>query len=112
MEIKLRISLLLFSLFLIFLTTYILRKDYIPVKYSLIWYFAGFLIGFIALVPSVFMFFASIIGFELMSNLIIGVFIGILLLITLVLTIITARQKKKLILLIQEVSLLKEKVEK
>ena len=47
-----------------------------------------------------------------MSNLIIGIFIFILLMITISLTVITSGQKRKTTLLIQEVSMLKTKMEK
>ena len=47
-----------------------------------------------------------------MSSFVIGIFIGILIMLTMALTIMIAGQKKKTTLLIQEVSLLKEEVEK
>ena len=45
-----------------------------------------------------------------MSNLIIGVIIGILLLLTMALTVMIAGQKKKTTLLIQELSILRHEV--
>ena len=45
-------------------------------------------------------------------NLVIGIIIGILLFLTMSLTIITSGQRKKITLLIQEVSMLKEKINK
>ena len=46
-----------------------------------------------------------------MSNMMVGIFIFLLLIITLELTIIVSSQRKKITTLIQEVSLLKEKID-
>ena len=54
--------------------------------------------------------FATKLGFQTISNLVVGVFIVILFFITISLTVIVSAQKKKITLLIQEVSILKEKI--
>ena len=54
--------------------------------------------------------FATKLGFQTISNLVVGVFIVILFFITISLTVIVSAQKKKITLLIQEVSILKEVV--
>ena len=66
----------------------------------------------VAIFPSGLVFLANSLGFETMSNLVIGIIIGILLFLTMSLTIITSGQRKKITLLIQEVSMLKEKINK
>ena len=45
-----------------------------------------------------------------MSNLIIGIIVGVLILLTMALTIMIAGQKKKTMLLIQEISILKSEI--
>ena len=55
---------------------------------------------------------AKLLGFELLSNMVICLFIAILMFLTLILTVIIAGQKKKTTLLIQELSLLKSEVKK
>ena len=80
-----------------------------PVKYSLVWIFSSLLILLIALIPNVFSWLSTILGFMTMSNMVIGIFIFILLMITIVLTVIVSGQRKKITLLIQEVSILKKR---
>lgn len=110
MSINLIITLILVSIFLLFLTTFFLRKGRIPEKYSLLWYAFAFIIMLLGIFPSIFTFISSKLGFQVMSNLIIGIFIGILILFNMVLCIMIAGQKKKTTLLIQEISMLKKRV--
>ena len=109
MSINLRLGLVIVAIFLLIFIITVLRKKKMPVKYSLVWILSSLIILLIALIPSVFIKISTLLGFETMSNMIIGVFIFILLIITLVLTIIVSGQRKKITTLIQEVSLLKEK---
>ncbi len=108
----LRISLLLFAIVLGVVTTIVLRKGRIPIKYSLLWYFCSVIIVLVAIIPFAMDFFADLLGFATISNLIIGILITLLLFLTMALTIITSGQKKKITLLIQEVSMLKNEVHK
>lgn len=112
MTLSLRITLLIFSLILIVSVTATLKKGRIPIKYSLLWYFSAVVILVVALFPFIIEGFANILGFVTISNLVIGILIAILLFLTMSLTIITSGQKRKITLLIQEVSLLKETIGK
>lgn len=112
MSLSLRITMLIFCFVLTIITTIVLRRGRIPIKYSLLWYFSAFIIFLVALFPIVLDSIANLLGFATISNLVIGIIIGILLFLTMSLTIITSGQKKKIILLVQEVSMLKEKIEK
>lgn len=107
MSINLRLALFLFSISIIFLTTYILKKGRIPEKYSLLWYLISLVILVLSIFPDVFIYISSKIGFQVMSNMIVGVFLVLLILLTMALTIIVSGQKKKTTLLIQEISMLK-----
>lgn len=109
MSLKLRIGLLIFSVILAIITTTILRKGRMPIKYSLLWYFSSLIIFILAVFPYILDWVANLFGFMTISNLIIAIIIGILLFITMSLTIITSGQNKKITLLVQEVSILKEK---
>ena len=109
MSITLRISLAIFALVLIYVTTKVLKKGRMPIKYSLLWLFSAFIILLVSIIPFSLEVFKNLLGFETLSNLVIGLFIGILLFLTMSLTIIIAGQNKKITLLIQEISLLKEK---
>lgn len=112
MSLKLRISLFAFSILLAIITTVVLRKGRIPIKYSLLWYFSSLVVFLVAIFPFTIEFVANMLGFTTLSNLIAAMIIAILLFLTMSLTIITSGQKKKITLLIQEVSLLKEKINK
>lgn len=109
MSSNLRLSIIIVGLILLFITVFILKKGRMPVKYSLVWFFASFIILLIGLVPNFLWTISKTIGFMTVANMITGVFILILLLITMFLTIIVSGQKKKITLLIQEISILKEK---
>ncbi|MBQ9024291.1 MAG: DUF2304 domain-containing protein [Bacilli bacterium] len=104
------ITLVVVSICLIIITSHYLKKDRIPIKYSLLWYLFSLLILVVALFPGLFTIISKTLGFEAMSNMVIGIIIGLLLLLTMALTIMIAGQKKKTILLIQELSLLKSEV--
>lgn len=112
MSLKLRISLFAFSILLAIITTVVLRKGRIPIKYSLLWYFSSLVVFLVAIFPFTIEFVANMLGFTTLSNLITAMIIAILLFLTMSLTIIISGQKKKITLLIQEVSILKEKINK
>ncbi len=108
---NLTLIVILFSLFLFILVLYLLRKGRIPVKYALIWLFFVVVIALVSIIPNLMENLANFLGFELLSNMILTLFIAILLLLTLIQTVMIAGQKKKTILLIQELSLLKKEME-
>ena len=112
MSINLRIALLLFSLVLMIITFLVVKKGRMPIKYSLLWFFSALFILLVALFPFLIEAIANFIGFITISNLVIGLIIALLLFLTMSLTIISAGQQSKITLLIQEISLLKQKVDK
>lgn len=109
---NLRILLCIFALISFFIILRLLKKNKIPVKYSIIWFFSAFIILLMSIIPDYMMKITSLIGFQAASNFVIGVILTLLLFITMALTIIVSEQKKQIKLLIQEVSLLKSKKEK
>ena len=108
----LRLAVIIFSLLLFIMITYILKKGRMPIKYSLIWYFADLVIFMAAVFPSFMTSLARLIGFEYLSNMILCLLILILIFITLAITIIIAGQTTKINLLMQEVSMLKNEINK
>lgn len=110
MNISLRLGLIIVSLILLLIVLSSLKKETIPVKYALIWILSSFIILLIGIFPQIFMWTSNFLGFVTMSNMVIGMFIFILLIINMSLTIIVSGQKKKIALLIQEVSMLKEQM--
>lgn len=112
MNSHLRIFLIALAIVLIFIILKLVSKNKLPIKYSLFWFASALVVFVVGIIPDFIGFFTKLIGFETYSSLIACVIIGLLLLITLFLTIIVSEQKRKLLLLVQEVSLLKEKIDK
>ena len=98
------------GIFLIVIVTIILKRGRIPMKFALVWYVPSFAIVLLALFPSLFEFVAGILGFQTISNLVAGFLFVVLFLIIIALTVIIAGQTTKINLLIQEISMLKKKV--
>lgn len=111
MPIKLILEILLFCLLMFIIILIILKRGRISVKYSLVWFIPVIVILICALIPNFMMMLAKLLGFQTLSNMIFSILIAILIFICLSLTIIVSGQKEKIKLLIQEVSLLKEKVD-
>ena len=109
---SLRILLILFSLGLFTLVLNLMSKNKIPIRYSLYWIVASILIFIVGAFPDFIAFFTKMVGFETTANFIIGIILAMLLAITLILTIIVSGHKRKIKLLIQEVSMLKRELEK
>lgn len=109
---RLIITVIIFAVILGISVLYLLLKNRIPVKYALIWLFSTIIIIVVAVIPNLMEKLAKLLGFELLSNMVLCLFIAILMFLTLVLTVIIAGQKKKTTLLIQELSLLKSEVKK
>lgn len=112
MSLNLRLGIIIVSLILLITILQNLKKGRMPIKYSILWFFSVLMLILVAIIPELFIKASSIIGFVTMSNMIIGILIFLILIITMSLTIIVSKQKKQIILLIQEVSMLKGKVEK
>ncbi len=109
MSINLRLGLVIVAILLFMIILIVLKKGRMPVKYSLVWILSSFIILFLGIFPGLFIWFSNLLGFVTMSNMVIAMFIFILLMITIMLTIIVSGQQKKITLLIQELSILKNK---
>lgn len=112
MELKLTITLVFASVFLIVLTTYVLKKGRIPEKYAILWYVFALIILVMSFCPRFLSIMAKNLGFQLVSNMVLVLLTSILFLLVMSLTIMIAGQKKKTTLLIQEISILKNEVKK
>jgi len=108
----LRVFLLIFSIVLFVTTFVVVKRGRMPIKYSLLWFFSAFIVLVVAIFPVLVEVVANCLGFITISNLIIGIIIALLLFLTMSLTIISAGQNKKIVLLIQEISILKESCSK
>ncbi len=110
MPLNLRLCILLIAFILTVVIYKILKKQMVPVKYSLLWILCVLLLYVLSICPNILLFIADLVGFQTISNMVIGVFVLILIFITISLTIIASFQKKKTTLLIQEISILKSRV--
>lgn len=103
-------GLLLVGIFLLLIVTFILRKGRISMKFALVWYIPAIAIIILAIFPEVFVSLANMFGFQTISNLIAGFLFVVLFLISIALTVIIAGQTTKINLLIQEISILKKRI--
>ncbi|MCH5166320.1 MAG: DUF2304 domain-containing protein [Erysipelotrichales bacterium] len=111
MEISSR-TLLLFAIiiFIIVMLNFI-KKDNVSIKYSLIWLISSLIVIVLILIPNCLEWMSHLLGFELISNMIFVIAILILFAICFSFTVIVTRETRKIRLLIQEISILKAKVE-
>lgn len=99
----------IFSVFIIIFILYLVHKEKINIKYSLVWLilFAALLICLF--IPGLLVNITKILGFQTASNMILSLLIAVLVVINITNTVINSNQDKKIRLLIQEISLLKKK---
>lgn len=98
---------------LVFLSTvYLLQKGKIPLKYSLLWFCISLILLCCAFLPEWLISVTQMLGFQTTSNLIIGILFVLLFVICMILTIMVSAQNRKIVLLIQEVSILKSRLNK
>lgn len=112
MPLLLRFEVIGFALILILITFYFTAKNRISVKIFLVWFVAEVIILIPVVIPYAMETITKLLGFEMFSNLIFSILIGVLMLICLALTIIVSGQREKIILLIQEVSIIKKEIKK
>ena len=112
MQVTLRIALIVYALFLFIIITHLLKKGRITEKHSIVWYIFTMVVILVGIVPKFLELFSDFLGFEVLSNFVIGILIALLTIMSLILNVMIAGQRKKTTLLIQEVSLLKEEIEK
>ncbi|MBQ6355014.1 DUF2304 domain-containing protein [Candidatus Saccharibacteria bacterium] len=112
MSLGLSILLVIFSALWFIAIIIAIYTGKISVRYSIVWFFAALMLLVVGLFPGLMEWVAGIFHFELVSNLVAGVLITLLMIITFVLTLFVTKQKKQINSLIQEVSILRSKLEK
>jgi len=111
MKTSLFITVIVFLLILAGLIIYFLRKDKLSIKYSILWLLMIALAFIILVIPNLLEFISKILGFELVSNMVLCIFIVILLLISIALTVMITKQKKTITMLVQEIGIINKKME-
>ena len=109
MSLSLKIISILFCIFVIVFILFLLRKKRINIKYSIILIILFSILLISILIPGLIESITKILGFQVVSNMVFSLIIGLLVLINIFLTMIVSSHDKKIRLLIQEVSILKEK---
>ena len=112
MTINLTIFLLLVIIVFLALIIHTILKNRLSLKYSLLWLFAICLMLIMVLFPKILRNICNLLGIELVSNLVFLLGFLILLVITFALTIIVSEQKRKIVLLVQEIALIKKELNK
>lgn len=110
MSINLRIFLSFILIFFIILIIHTIKKKRLLLKYSLLWLAASLFMSICIIFPQILNLICVLLGIELVSNLVFLLGFLILLVLTFVLTIIVSEQKKKIILLVEEVSIIKKEL--
>ena len=95
MQITLRIDMIVYALFLLITVTHLLKKRRLPEKYSILWYAFAIIILLVGIVPGFLENVSKALGFEVMSNFVIGILIGLLTIMCLALSVMIARQRKR-----------------
>lgn len=109
MSLELTISSIVFLVIVMLFILYLVKKRRISIKYSLVWILPCLTLIIFTLVPGFMVFVTKTLGFQTASNMILTLLICFLMVISIALTMIVTNQKDKIRLLIQEVSILKEK---
>ena len=100
---------ILFSFFIIIFIIRLIAKEKVNVKYAVIWLAMFALIIIFTLIPGFLVFLTKLLGFQTASNMVLSIIIAVLVMINISNTVINSEQDKKIRLLIQEISILKNK---
>lgn len=107
----LRISLFIGIVIYVFFIVWMLKKRSLDIKYSLLWLLSAFVLLIVDIFPQIVGFLSSLFGIATASNFIYLAVMFFMLLLLISLTSIVSRQKKEIRTLIQNLSILKAKVE-
>lgn len=104
------IALIVFAIVWIGIIIYNIRKDKISIRHSLVWFLMALVVLFIGILPGLMEYITELMGFETISNFVIGIILSLLMIITLALTKIVTKQKEQIKILTQEISIIKEEI--
>lgn len=111
MQITLRIALIILTLVYIGIIIKAIKNKKIQVSFSIFWIFTGLVLIVALAIPNVIVFISHILGFELTTNMIFCVTIFIAFYLIFNLNIMLAKETKKNIVLIQEISIMKNTIQ-
>lgn len=111
MSLSLMLALIAFSIVLASFVSILVAKGKIPIKYSLLWYAFAALILLVGIFPDLFGAIGQLIGFGIMSDLVVGIILTVLIFLNIALTVMIASQRRRINLVSQEVALLKKELD-
>lgn len=107
---SLQIEMIIAAIILFILITIFLKKNSMSIKSSVAWLLLPIVFIIIAIFPDPIARFSNWLGFETFSNFLFLIITGLLIVICFFLTISLSKQQNKITKLIQELSILKEKL--
>lgn len=102
----------IFSISVITFILYLIRKETVNIKYSLIWLILFIILLICLFIPGLLNYITKMLGFQTASNMVLSLLIAVLVIINISNTVINSHQDKKIRLLIQEISILKKDLKK
>lgn len=111
MQIELRIVLIVITLIYLFFILKSMKNKKMQISFSLFWIFTGIILLVAAIAPNIFKSISDILGFETTANMIFCITIFLAFYLIFNLTIMLTKENNKSTKLIQEISLLKNRVE-
>jgi len=96
--------------FLLGLVIFLLRRNALSLKYTLLWLFSIFIMLVVSIFPGILVFISEAFGFQVASNALFALILGFLLIILLSLTSIVSRQNEKIKTLAQVIAILEKRV--
>lgn len=111
MSIELRVVLIIITLFYLFVILKAIKNRKMQISLSLFWIFTGIILLVAAIFPNLFGYISNLLGFETTSNMIFCITIFLAFYLIFNLTMMLSKENKKTTKLVQEISLLKNRVE-
>lgn len=111
MQISLNVVLIIITLIYLFLILKAIRKKKLQMSFSIFWLITGVLLIIALLIPNLVEMISMILGFEVPANMIFCITIFVSFYLIFNLTISLSKENRKNTLLIQELSMLKKRVE-
>ena len=111
LDTRLSVALTLYALIWVIVLVLAVKRGRISVRYSMVWFAMALAILVVGAFPGIIELINKMFGFAIIANLVIGFLIALLSVVTFTLTCYITKQKKQINSLIQEVSIIKKKVE-
>lgn len=88
----------------------LLKKNRIELRYSILWFFSGFVMLLISIFPEILNWFSNLVGINIPANALFAVTIFIILMLMLAFTSVISREKQEIIRLVQEMAILENRI--